>query len=216
MRPTSNLFAPLALWQGEVARDCKERLHRSSVAGRPFRNVCILSSGCRLRATLQMRMEQHSKAPIRPDFDARARAFHSGQVRMGNLDAYSRHKEYINNYVNFYGTKKPPQPQQNYKTDVDVLRENWRSRLASATRHGECVRAFVRVRMTDVDVLRENWRSRLASATRHGGCVRAFVRVRMCVRACNCVWWVIVLVQICARGRRRRRELGEAACEEVL
>jgi hypothetical protein len=184
MRPTSNLSAPLALWQGEVARDCKERLHRSSVAGRPFRNVCILSSGCRLRATLQMRMEQHSKAPIRPDFDARARAFHSGQVRMGNLDAYSRHKEYINNYVNFYGTKKPPQPQQNYKTDVDVLRENWRSRLASATGHGECVRAFV--------------------------------RVRMCVRACNCVWWVIVLVQICARGRRRRRELGEAACEEVL
>jgi hypothetical protein len=71
---------------------------------------------------------------------------------MGNLDAYSRHKEYINNYVNFYGTKKPPEPQQNYKTDVDVLRENWRSPLdpphtiharGSDSNGRECARARV-------------------------------------------------------------------------
>ena len=107
---------------------------------------------CLLPATLQMRMEQHSKPPIRPDIDARTHAFHSGQVRMGNLDAYSRHKEYINNYVNFYGTKKPPEPQQNYKTDVDVLRENWRSPLdpphtiharGSDSNGCECARARV-------------------------------------------------------------------------
>lgn len=48
------------------------------------------------------------------------------QAHVRGLNAYDRHKKFLNDYVNFYGKEKPVQEKLPVKTDLDTLREGYR------------------------------------------------------------------------------------------
>ncbi|XP_057457108.1 uncharacterized protein LOC130748039 isoform X2 [Lotus japonicus] len=50
------------------------------------------------------------------------------QAHIRGLNAYDRHKKFINDYVSFYGKEKPSNVRLPIKTDQDTLREGYRWR----------------------------------------------------------------------------------------
>mmetsp|Transcript_49040 Transcript_49040/g.123363 ORF Transcript_49040/g.123363 Transcript_49040/m.123363 type:complete len:328 (+) Transcript_49040:213-1196(+) len=68
----------------------------------------------------------HEKKPSFYDHDAAERRRVYG-AHMAGMDAYSRHKKYINDFVLFYGSKDQYcKPRQKEVTDLDILRQEHR------------------------------------------------------------------------------------------
>jgi len=72
--------------------------------------------------------QQTQTAPTKPQF----RDFKDNELRrntaieMKSMNAYDRHKKYVKDYVLFYGKEQDLKTNKNFKTDYDVLKEEYR------------------------------------------------------------------------------------------
>lgn len=66
-----------------------------------------------------------SKSSLR-EIAAREQAVFVSRNSLLGMNAYDRHKKFINDYVIHYGRQTAYLPKQKEKTDYDVLREEYR------------------------------------------------------------------------------------------
>ncbi|KFK22903.1 hypothetical protein AALP_AAs72951U000400 [Arabis alpina] len=67
-----------------------------------------------------------SSATIRSEIYDREERKQQYQAHIRGLNAYDRHKKFLNDYVRFYGKDKPVEVKLPVKTDQDTLREGYR------------------------------------------------------------------------------------------